>query len=138
MLEVAVLVAVFSLALALWGVCFSWAAQAEKMGKLAEGHGKALAKIQEVVTGQQELLAGTMWKFHERAWSMNQEKDLRDFVRARGMMPFLKDPKGIIHQEIEAVMHNFGCTREEAVNWMRGRFAPSDEINHMEEPAQGG
>lgn len=71
---------------------------------------------------QDEYTAGVVTKFHDQAWKMTQQEGLREFVRARGLMPFLQERDSMVKMDIQAVMQNLGCTQREAVDYIRSRF----------------
>lgn len=83
-------------------------------------HAKA---TREAMDSQDEYTAGVVAKFHERAWQMTSNKEVMEFVRSRGLMPFMQDRDSMLNAEIQTIQKNLGCDREEAILYIRSRFA---------------
>lgn len=83
-------------------------------------HAKA---TREAMDSQDEYTAGVIAKFHERAWQMTANKEVMEFVRSRGLMPFMQDRDSMLNAEIQTIQKNLGCSREEAILYIRSRFA---------------
>lgn len=90
------------------------------MAKEFVAHAKS---TREAMDAQDEYTAGVIAKFHDKAWQMTQNRDVMEFVRSRGLMPFMQDRDSMLNAEIQTIQKNLGCSREEAILYIRSRFA---------------
>lgn len=77
----------------------------------------------KLMEAQDEFTLGAIVKMHEKLWSQVTSKDLMEFVRSNGLLPFLQDRQSMVNMEIEVIMKNLGCDRAEAIGYIRSRFA---------------
>ena len=77
----------------------------------------------KAMEAQDEFTLGAIVKMHEKLYSQLNSKELMEFVRSNGLMPFLQDRQSMVNLEIETIMRNLGCDRAEAINYIRSRFA---------------
>lgn len=106
----------------------------EAQATLTKEFGEALARSAKAVAERDEWMQETLDKFQDRAWDMHVQRDVREFVRIRGLRPFFQDVDSMVGLEIEAIAKNLGVTREQAIAYMRSRIeAP---VNHGEQAEQ--
>lgn len=106
----------------------------EAQATLTKEFGEALARSAKAVAERDEWMQETLEKFQDRAWDMHVQRDVREFVRIRGLRPFFQDVDSMVGLEIEAIAKNLGVTREQAIAYMRSRVeAP---VNHGEQAEQ--
>lgn len=106
----------------------------EAQATLTKEFGEALARSAKAVAERDEWMQETLAKFQDRAWDMHVQRDVREFVRIRGLRPFFQDVDSMVGLEIEAIAKNLGVTREQAIAYMRSRVeAP---VNHGEQAEQ--
>lgn len=108
-----------ALALALYLVS---AAAASSIRSAGDAVGRSLAKQAEV----HKALGDALLQEHQftvnsiREWlNTNHELMVAGFLRQRGLAPYMADPEGRILADIEAVQSHLGCTRLEAVAYIR-------------------
>jgi len=122
------IVALLALVCALFLVCHS-------NYKIAQASSGIIRRASQSDAKKDEFILGVVWKFHERAWTFSVNKELSEFVRAKGLMPFMIDPHSKVQAEIVAIQKNLGFTREQAIDWIRSNYTmqPEESVNGVRE-----
>jgi len=55
----------------------------------------------KAMEAQDEFTLGAIVKMHEKLYSQLNSKELMEFVRSNGLMPFLQDRQSMVNMEIE-------------------------------------
>lgn len=82
-----------------------------------------------LMRARDEFALGSLFKYQEELFErsrelreLSREAEAAGIIRAKGIAPFMGDPRSMINLEIDAIAEALGISREEAVAYMRSRI----------------